>query len=224
MNEGERNVVLKSGLQTIFGGYRKPMTNVASAAVEKISDKEEVRREWKNDPLMRNNFSPKEFVQLDRFLARGLNVAPMVKDTPVLFIQGTNDKLIRPAGTWKLFERLGTANRQMVLSKNSEHLIFEEGQFNPDDLKFVLTWIDRNIAPLDENIAGLAGSKKKNYLWWHQWKNSQATLRRTPSIPAVIAQVPTAMKQAIAMGPAIPPRLQSQQFRRRLPQPSSRIG
>ncbi len=161
MNEGERNVVLKSGLQTIFGGYRKPMTNVASAAVEKISDKEEVRSEWKKDPLMRNNFSPKEFVQLDRFLARGLNVAPLVKETPVLFIQGTNDKLIRPAGTWKLFERLATVNRQMVLSKNSEHLIFEEGQFKPDDLKFVLTWIDRNIAPLDENIAGLAGAKDK---------------------------------------------------------------
>ncbi len=153
LNEGERNAGLKAGLQTIFGGFRKPMTNVAAAAVSKISDKEELRSEWKTDPLMRNNFSPKEFLQLDGFMSHNLEAAPMVKDTPVLFIQGTNDKLIRPAGTWKLFERLGTSNRQMVLSKNSEHLIFEEGQFRTDDLHFVLTWIDRNIASLDATIA-----------------------------------------------------------------------
>src|SRR5262249_23666197 len=67
---------------------------------------------------------------------------------------GTNDKLIRPAGTWKLFERLSTPDRQIVLSKNSEHLIFEEGQFRPDDLEFVLAWIDRNVSHLDPHIIG----------------------------------------------------------------------
>lgn len=153
MNEGERNIGLKAGLQTIFGGYSKPMKGAAMAAVEKISDKDDVRKEWTSDPLMRTAFSPKEFVQLDGFMSHNLEAAKMVKDTPVLFIQGTNDKLIRPAGTWKLFERLATSNRQMVLSKNSQHLIFEEAQFTPDDLKFVLTWVDRNIAPLDSLAA-----------------------------------------------------------------------
>jgi hypothetical protein len=101
---------------------------------------------------MRNDFSPKDFVLFDKFMANNLAAAALVKDKPVLFIQGTNDKLIRPAGTWKLFERLSTPNRQMVLSKNSEHLIFEEGQFRDDDLSFLTTWIDKNIAPLDAKI------------------------------------------------------------------------
>ncbi len=157
MSEDERNVGLKAGLQTIVGGFSKPMTNAAAAAVHKISEKEEVRSQWATDPLMRNDFSPKEFVQLDKFMSRNLETAERVKDTPVLFIQGTNDKLIRPAGTWKLFERLATPNRQLVLSKNSEHLIFEEGQFRQDDLNFVLSWIDGNIAALEE----ISGEKKK---------------------------------------------------------------
>ncbi len=88
-------------------------------------------------------------------MSGNLDAAAMVKETPVLFIQGSNDKLIRPAGTWKLFERLSTLNRQMVLSKNCEHLIFEEGQFSPDDMKFVLSWIDSNIAPLDSATTGI---------------------------------------------------------------------
>jgi alpha-beta hydrolase superfamily lysophospholipase len=153
LSESEAKAGIKAGVRTIFGGYSKPIENVASAAVQKISDKDELRSQWKNDPLMRTNFSAKEFVQFDNFMAHNLAAAGLVKDTPVLFIQGTNDKLIRPAGTWKLYERLSTPNRQIVLSKNSEHLIFEEGQFRPDDLSFVTTWIDRNIAPLDPRIA-----------------------------------------------------------------------
>ncbi len=157
MSGDEAKVALKAGLSTIFGGYGKKMDNVALSAVQKISLNEELRSEWKNDPLMRTDFAPKEFVQFDEFMSKNLNAAAMVKDTPVLFLQGTNDKLIRPAGTWKLFERLNTSNRQLVLSKNSEHLIFEKGQFKPDDLKFVTTWIDRNVAPLDTKV--IAGGK-----------------------------------------------------------------
>lgn len=148
-------VGMKAGLQTMLGGFNKQMTDAAASVVSKISEKEELRKTWKTDPLMRNNFSPKEFVQLDSFMSRNLDAAEMVTNTPVLFIQGSNDKLIRPAGTWKLFERLSTSNRQMVLSKNSEHLIFEEGQFNPEDIKFVLTWMDRNIGSLDPAITGI---------------------------------------------------------------------
>ena len=82
-------------------------------------------------------------------MSDNLEAAEMVRNKPVLFIQGSNDKLIRPAGTWKLFQNLSTANRQLVMSKSSEHLIFEEGQFKPEDLSFVLAWIGRNIAALD---------------------------------------------------------------------------
>ena len=153
MTGKEKVVGLRAVLRTLFGGFTRPIKDVAMSAVEKISKKEEVRSEWKSDPLMRTSFSPKEFVQLDRFMADNLEVASMVKQTPVLFIQGTNDKLIRPAGTWKLYERLATPRRQMVLSKNSEHLIFEEAQFRADDLTFVLAWITRNVSPLDADIA-----------------------------------------------------------------------
>ncbi len=154
LDDGSK-VGVKAGLQTMLGGFNKQMTDSAMAAVNKISEKEEVRNVWKTDPLMRTSFSPKEFVQLDTFMSGNLDAAAMVKDTPVLFIQGSNDKLIRPAGTWKLFDRLTTSNRQIVLSKNSEHLIFEEGQFNPEDIKFVLSWIDSNVAPLDPAITGI---------------------------------------------------------------------
>lgn len=156
-SSGETKVGVKGAINTIFGGYSKKIDNAALGAVQKISADEKVRGEWTKDPLMRTDFSLKEFVQLDKFMSENLTAASMVNKAPVLFIQGTNDKLIRPAGTWKLYERLNTANRQLVFSKNSEHLLFEEGQFKADDLSFVTTWIDRNIATLDSSVVIASG-------------------------------------------------------------------
>lgn len=153
MSEGEKKVTLTAVTRAITGDFDKPISGAAFGAVQKISGQESLRAQWKNDPLMRTDFSAKEFVQFDEFMSGNLNAATYIKKLPVLFIQGTDDKLIRPEGTWKLYEKLATANRQLVLSKNAEHLIFEEGQFKPDDLRFVTTWIDRNVAPLDPAIA-----------------------------------------------------------------------
>ena len=153
MSDSEKKVTRNSVLRAVTGEYSKPMDGAAFAAVQKISAKEDLRSEWKNDPLMRTYFSAKDFVQFDLFMMGNLEVAHLIKDTPVLFLQGTNDKLIRPEGTWRLFERLSTPNRQLVLSKNSEHLLFEENQFRPDDVGFVMTWIDKNVTPLDPTVA-----------------------------------------------------------------------
>jgi alpha-beta hydrolase superfamily lysophospholipase len=153
MSDSEKKVTKTSILNTLTGDYSKPMDGAAFAAVQKISANEELRSEWKNDPLMRTYFSAKDFVQFDFFMKGNLEVAKYIKDMPVLFLQGTDDKLIRPEGTWRLFERLATPNRQLVLSKNSEHLLFEENQFRPDDVGFVTTWIDKNVSPLDPTVA-----------------------------------------------------------------------
>lgn len=155
MSEGEKKVTLTCVTRAVIGEFDKPIIGAAFGAVQKISDQEALRDEWKTDPMMRTDFSAKEFVQFDEFMAGNLNAAPFIKNTPVLFLQGTNDKLIRPEGTWKLFEKLATSNRQLVLSKNSEHLIFEKAQFKPEDLRFVTTWIDHNVAPLDPAIASV---------------------------------------------------------------------
>ncbi len=204
LSGSETKFAIKAGLSTIFGGYHKKMDNAALSAVQKISEKEEVRKEWTNDPLMRTDFSPKDFVVFDNFMSENLVAASMIKQVPVLFIQGTNDKLIRPAGTWKLFERLSSADRQLVLSKSSEHLIFEEGQFKPDDLKFVTTWIDRNITPLDSSV--IASSKLPVVASKEEYTSTEIADASTSEEAAKQSQIaaipaepaPTAFKNRIA--------------------------
>ncbi len=122
--------------------------DVGNSVVASATKKEELRAAWLNDPLARTKVTPAELIDFKNYMNRSFEIAPKVKNCPVLFIQGTNDKLVRPAGTWKLFNSIGSANRRIVLSKTAEHLIFEESQFSNQDLGFVKKWINDNVAPL----------------------------------------------------------------------------
>jgi acylglycerol lipase len=144
--------VLKVGAHVLTGGMGTRIKNVAAPIVKRVSSKEEVRSRWHDDPLMRTDFSARELMQFNEFMAGNLEYATEIKDMPVLFIIGSNDKLIKPAGTWRIFEKVSSARKQLVLSKNSEHLIFEAGQFNVEDMSFVRTWINNNVAKLNPHL------------------------------------------------------------------------
>ena len=80
--------------------------------------------------------------------------AALIKDKPVLFIQGCEDKLVIPAGTLKLYNSVASSRKNKVLSETAEHLIFEEGQFSPKDLSYVTKWIDRSVIAQGDDGSG----------------------------------------------------------------------
>lgn len=144
---GSSDTKLKVGLHAVLKGFNKPM-DIGTDVVGKATKKEDLRETWSKDKLGRMNLSPKELMQFNSFMEKNFLVAKEIKTMPVLFIQGANDKLVHPEGTWKLFDSLTTDKRQMVFSKAAEHLIFEESQFSDEDLNFVERWINKNVSPL----------------------------------------------------------------------------
>lgn len=144
---GSGDTKLKVGLHGLLKGFNKPM-DIGTDVVGKATKKEDLRQTWSKDKLGRMNLSPKELMQFNSFMEKNFVVAKEIKALPVLFIQGANDRLVHPEGTWKLFDSLTTDKRQMVFSKSAEHLIFEESQFGDEDLNFVEKWINKNVATL----------------------------------------------------------------------------
>ena len=134
----------KVGIHALLGGFNKEM-NIGRDVVEQATKKEDLRNAWGNDPLVRMKLSPNELLQFSEFMGKNPNFAKNITATPVLFIQGANDKLVRPAGTWRLCEALGTADRQIVFSKSAEHLILEEAQFSDEDIGFIENWLKRHV-------------------------------------------------------------------------------
>lgn len=150
---------LKVGVHVLSSGFNTPIENVGESVIKRATKNPDLHRRWKSDPLVRLSYSARELLQFDEFMSQNFKFAGQIKNKPVLFIMGAKDKLIRPAGTWSVFEQVASPKRQLVLSTNSEHLIFEEGQFNPEDLSFVKTWINNNVATLNPSV--IAGPKQQ---------------------------------------------------------------
>ncbi|MBZ0188106.1 MAG: alpha/beta fold hydrolase, partial [Candidatus Obscuribacterales bacterium] len=125
--------------------------DVGPSVVGAATKKAGLREAWLSDPLARTMVTPAELLEFSNFMNKTFVYAPKIKKMPVLFIQGSQDKLVRPAGTWKLFNRISSLNKQFVLSTTAEHLIFEGGQFSNEDLSFIANWIDGSIVDFIPN-------------------------------------------------------------------------
>lgn len=146
--------------QFLFKGANVPM-DVGPQIVGSATKKSGLRQLWLSDPLCRTRVTPNELIRFNNFMKRTLKVATKIDKMPVLFIQGSKDKLVRPAGTMKLFNRISSPHKQFVLSTTSEHLIFEYAQFNRKDLNFVANWIDGTIVDIIPNKIARPPRKKR---------------------------------------------------------------
>lgn len=136
--------------QFLFRGANTPM-DVGHSVVSAATKDEKLRKAWLGDPLCRTEVTPNELIAFNNFMNKTLKVATHVDKMPVLFIQGSKDKLVRPAGTMKLFNRISSPHKQFVLSTTAEHLIFEKGQFSKQDLAFIESWLDGTVADILPN-------------------------------------------------------------------------
>lgn len=134
----------------LFSNPNKPI-KIGEGVVKAATVKEDLRRSWLQDPLSRISLSARELLQFQNFMNGNHEAARSIVKTPVLIVQGCQDKLVRPEGTVELFNDLGTADRQIVLIPKGEHLIFEEGQFTDEEIDTVNAWITSHLqkgAPL----------------------------------------------------------------------------
>ncbi|HEY9677423.1 MAG TPA: alpha/beta fold hydrolase [Drouetiella sp.] len=119
--------------------------NVGKGIINQATDNEELRETWANDPLNKLKLSPNELLQFQHFMNQNHKSAKLIQDTPVLFIQGSKDKLVRPKGTVELFNEVGSKDRQLKLIAKGEHLIFEENQFTDEVIDILNQWLNAHL-------------------------------------------------------------------------------
>jgi len=178
---GDRFEQGKTSIKVALRLLAKPNTefDVGTGVIEQATQKPELRESWSKDPLSRMNISPKELLQFQMFMNKNHEAAKNITRTPVLIVQGCQDKLVRPEGTVELYNELGCSDRQLVLVPGAEHLIFEENQFNDEVVELVSKWIDaRLVKPV-------------------------GTPNRAASAPAVDTKAAIDTKPAVAPRPAV---------------------
>lgn len=130
--------------------------DVGTGVINQATKKAELKELWSQDPLARMNLSPKELVQFQSFMNENHDTVKHICHTPVLMVQGKEDKLVKPEGTQSLFNKIVSKDKEMLLIEHGEHLIFEEGQFDDQVIQDVDKWLK---AHLEKKPSGQISSK-----------------------------------------------------------------
>lgn len=121
-NQGKTSAKVFMNLLTGFN-----LANVGGDVLNAATQNQKLRDKWQQDPLARLNLSPQELIQFQDFMNSNHDAAKRVTDMPVLFVQGNGDQLVKPEGTWELFNDVAAKDKSFF-AVPGEHLIFEEAQ------------------------------------------------------------------------------------------------
>ncbi len=137
------------------------IADVGGDILNQATKSAKLKSQWQDDPLARLNLSPQELIQFQDFMNNNHEAAKKVADMPVLFVQGTGDQLVKPEGTWELFNSV-TAKDKSFFAVPGEHLIFEEAQTQeaaPRDQNFrvISSWLSTKVGRRHRPGRGMSG-------------------------------------------------------------------
>jgi len=134
--KNELNVALH--LVTLRGN--KPL-DVGTKVVEEATTNSAMRAKWEDDPLDRLQLSSKELMQFQKFMNENHQTAKEIDKTPVLFLVGLDDKLVKPQGTVELYNEIPAQDKKLITIKHSQHLIFELHKISPELQGVLVNWL-----------------------------------------------------------------------------------
>jgi alpha-beta hydrolase superfamily lysophospholipase/thiol-disulfide isomerase/thioredoxin len=144
---GDRFQQKRTDLDVAFHFLEGPhkQFDIGNQIVDQATQSDQLREVWESDPLNRMDLSADELIQFQRFMNENHDAVKKIDRTPVLMVQGTLDKLVKPEGTWELFEKLPSTQKTFV-ALPSEHLVFEEGRaksarYDQKAARLVAAWI-----------------------------------------------------------------------------------
>jgi alpha-beta hydrolase superfamily lysophospholipase/thiol-disulfide isomerase/thioredoxin len=136
------------------------LANVGGDIINQATQNDKLKAQWSGDPLSRLNLSPAELIQFQDFMNSNHEAAKKVTDMPVLFVQGNGDQLVKPEGTWELFNAVASKDKSFF-AVPGEHLIFEEAQTQQQtsreqNFRIIQAWLTSKVGRRNRRGGGYA--------------------------------------------------------------------
>lgn len=126
-------------------GPNRPF-RIGQIVTERATSSPEFKRVWEADSKAKMEMSPKELAKFAVFMRLTKRECDSIKKTPVFFVQGLRDRLVKPQGTYDLFDSVSAEDKNMFIIGSAEHLIFETEHQSSLVLNTLSTWIDSILA------------------------------------------------------------------------------
>lgn len=136
--------------------------DIGTRIVNQATSECQLRESWSTDPSSRLRLSPQELLEFQHFMDKNVDFARQITDTPVIIFQGDDDKLVKKTGTYDLFESVATPKKTLVMLGETEHLIFEAGQFKEDVTMGVLGWMSAHSQRQEKALTKIKKNESQN--------------------------------------------------------------
>lgn len=137
----------------LFKNANKPI-NVGKPIASQATSAPELREVWMRDPKARTEMSAAELLKFDKFMNETKSVCAQIKTTPVMVVQGLADKLVKPQGTYDIFDNVASPDKTMIIIGSAEHLIFETPSQSQVLLDGLGAWLDNHAARTSNEASG----------------------------------------------------------------------
>lgn len=122
----------------------------AKAVMRQATTDSSLRAHWRKDHDHTLDLSAGEILSFMRFIAKTPRRASRV-EVPVLLIHGLKDHLIKPEGTARLYQKIPSEKKCLLMLDSGEHLILEEAQFDDATINAVQRWITDCSCPVPDS-------------------------------------------------------------------------
>ncbi len=172
----QKRTDLKVFLHALMGPNRK--FDIGSQIVDQAAQKNNaLKKEWEGDPDDVMKLSPLELLQFQHFMNENHDEAKKITKLPVLMVQGSNDKLVKPEGTEELFDELKTPEKKLIMVEDGQHLIFEDKQFSQSTLNDVADWIASHSPAIEDSPLDIGMEKARADFESKQFAKAAADLK-----------------------------------------------
>jgi lysophospholipase len=147
----DKKMSLQTAMHFIIDPH-KPF-DVGTTVAARATSQESLRAEWKEDPKAKLGMTPIELMKFALFMRTTKPQAARITKLPVFMVQGLQDQLVKPQGTFDLFDAVKSRDKTFVTIGKAEHLIFENDSPDPILMDALDSWLRNHNKPIGDQPA-----------------------------------------------------------------------
>lgn len=149
----QRRMALTTAIHFVFGP--KDAFSIADYVSQRATENEMLRTVWGKDPKSKMEYTPIELIKFDSFMRDTKKQAAKIDKLPILITQGLADRLVKPRGTFEIFDAIKSVDKTLLLIGTAEHLMFETTSPSPVLIDSLDSWLKKHLDCLLTGRVGL---------------------------------------------------------------------
>lgn len=140
---GEMGMSLRVAIHLLHSPNRP--FDIGTRIAGQATSKEELRKLWVSDPIAKRALTPIELIKFNRFMISTQKKCRLINSTPILVVQGLADRLVKPKGSYQMFDNIRSPDRAMLIIGSAEHLIFESPVQSRVLIEGLVAWLNNHL-------------------------------------------------------------------------------